>query len=87
MALVFTDAVKFLALCIVSIQYALPHLLSTHLATARSSNHAVFHPEPIPTMPALHLVSCTAGSALPPMEGVMLLPENVSERSSLRVYH
>eukprot|EP01046_Picozoa_sp_COSAG06_P013965 COSAG06_NODE_854_length_11931_cov_55.985970_9_plen_62_part_00 len=46
----------------------------------------MFQPEPIPTMPALHLVSCTAGRALPPMEGVMLLPENVSERSILCAY-
>ena len=53
--------------------------MHAHFATDRSSNHAVFHPEPSPTMPALNLLSVTAFSALPSTDGVILSPANASE--------
>ena len=53
--------------------------MHAHFATDRSSNHAVFHPEPSPTMPALNLLSVTTSSAFPSTDGVILSPANASE--------
>ena len=52
------------------------NLSRLHAATTTSSNHAWFHPEPSPIMPADHFPSVIVDNVVLPIDGVIDFPSN-----------